>query len=423
LAFTEYLENLTNKNLQRRLVVAAAISAFGDGLSNEAAPFLIDVASNSPLQLALGNFGVSLAKIVVGLLIGRHLTPGNAYKFASMASLLAILPTLAWCVPHTNVPVMLGLQIIRGGFGAVMSISMMTVLMKPGNGGETLKNFATLQFTVGSVEGVGGFLAPLLTHRFGAGVFVADAISFAVFFALLVGIQPPVAEGHDDLEIAHRAQAHPVLEFTDALRYVVNDPRLFSVVIAFSACYVSWAVNSAVAYPILREWGLPREYRSFYKLAVISGGLVTAWQLMCPPSTRSPRLPSSLALGGSIGLLGAVTVMTGCVGPGAGITGILLQFPQGIVSDAASAMSRAHIAQRCVTARGASMTGPVNGLVFSLNQTVLGVGKLLGGAIAEAYSARIALICAGLSTMSLLWVAAQVDATPPSPPRRPRSDV
>jgi hypothetical protein len=408
---------LNQHHLRRRLVIAAAISAFGDGLSNEAAPFLIDVASNSPLQLALGNFGVSLAKIIIGLLIGRHLTPTNAYRFASVASLLAILPTLAWCVPHTNVPAMLGLQIVRGGFGAVMSLSLSTILMKPGNGGETLKNFAALQFTVGTVEGVGGFLAPLLTRQFGAGVFVADAISFAVFFALLVGVKPPSAQEGNDPEIAHRSESHPAIEFTNALRYVVNDPRLFSVIIAFAACYLSWAVNSAVAYPILREWGLPREYRSFYKAAVIAGGLITAWRLMYSNPGRTHRLPSFLALGGSIGLLGAVTVMTGCVGTGAGITGILLQFPQGIVSDAASAMSKAHIAQRCGTIRGVSMAGPVNGLVYSLNMTVLGIGKLLGGAIAEAYSARIALVCAGLSTISLLWVAAQVDGTP-RPQRR-----
>jgi hypothetical protein len=400
------------------LVVAAAISAFGDGLSNEAAPFLIDVASNSPLQLGLGQFGVSLAKIIVGLVIGLHLTSSTAYKFASVASLLAILPTLAWCVPHTNVPAMLGLQIVRGAFGAVMSVSLTTLLMKPGNGGETLKNFATLQFTVGTVEGIGGFLAPLLTQRFGAGVFVADAISFGVFFLLLVGIKPPSAQDSNDPGVAVRSEAQPVLEFTDALRYVVDHPHLFSVVIAFSACYVSWAVNSAVAYPILREWGLPREYRSFYKLAVTIGGLVATWQLICPNPKRTQRLPSFLALGGSIGLLGAVTVMTGCVGPGAGITGIFLQFPQGFVSDASSAMAKAHIAQRCGSVRGVSMTGPVTGLVYALNMTVLGVGKLLGGAIAEAYSARIALIFAGLSTIALLWVAAQVDATPPRPQRR-----
>jgi hypothetical protein len=403
-------------DLQRLLIVAAAISAFGDGLSNEAAPFLIDVASKSPLQLGLGQFGVSLAKIIVGLLVGRHLTSTSAYRFASAASLLAILPTLAWCLPHLNVPAMLGLQIIRGGFGAVMSISLMTILMKPGNGGETLRNFATLQFAVGTVEGIGGFLAPLLTQRFGAGVFVADAISFGIFFLLLVGIKPPSIADKNDPGVG--SQAQPVFEFTDALRYVVSRPRLFSVVIAYSACYLAWAVNSVVAYPILREWGLPREYRSFYKLAVTIGGLVATWRLVCPSPNQPQRLPSFLALGGSIGLLGAVTVMTGCVGTGAGITGILLQFPQGFVSDGASAMSKAHIAQRCGSVRGVSMTGPVNGLVYALNMTVLGVGKLLGGAVAEAYSARIALICAGLSTIALLWVAAQVEATPPRLQRR-----
>ena len=401
----------SNKRVRRLLVVAAAISAFGDGLSTEAAGFLIDATTSSALQLSLGQFGASVGKIAVGLLLGPKLTKQNALGHARIGSVLAILPTLAWCVVGGNVPAMLGLQIARSSLGAVVNISLLTVLPRSGNGAETLRNFAVLQFAVGAVEGVGGFVSPFLTQHFGAWVFVADAISFGCFYLRVAFVRPrDIAD--DGTSSKKTKTLKPALEFSDALRYVVSHRKLFSVVIAFAAIYVCWAVNSAVGYPILREWGLPREYRSYFKLAATLGGLFATWRMLCPTGEDAPScgLPSPLALGSTIALLGAVTIMTGFVQ--SGILGILLQFPQGFVSDAASVMVKAFIAHEC----GPQMVGPVNGLAYALNMTVLSFGRLLAGAIAEAYSARAALVIGGMSTLALLWVAAKVDAAP-KPPR------
>lgn len=285
-----------------------------------------------------------------------RLTKPKALNYARFGSVLAILPTLGWCTVGTNVPAMLALQVARSSLGAVVNISLSTLLSRSGNGAQTLRNFAALQFAVGAVEGTAGVIGPFLPQRFGVWVFVIDAGSFALFCFLVAFVKP--RDIADDQGVPFLKKPKPALEFSDARRYAVSHRRLFAVVIAFAAIYFCWAVNSAVGYPILREWGSPREYRSYFKLAATLGGLLATWRMLCPTGEDAPGrgLPSPLALGSTVALLGAVTIVMGFVP--SGIAGILLQFPQGFVSDAASVMVKAFIAHEC----GPQMVGLVNGL-------------------------------------------------------------
>jgi MFS family permease len=256
--------------LDRRAVVAVLladlVSTFGSEMTGVALPWFVLVTTGSPARMA-GVMAAEFVGIAVLGIVGGRLTSGLGSRRTLLAGdavrapLLLLVPVLYWAgALHYVVLLVVGL-VVGAWFPAYSAAQRMLLAASVGDDDVRLTRIGG---TFGALNETASFLGPaaggLLVAAVGAPwALVADAVTYAVAFALVVIVVPAAYGGRGGVAVALGA----------GVRYLRSDRPLRRQLAAVMVSGIGWTALMA-ALPVLAR----RRYRG---TAALAGMFVAAY--------------------------------------------------------------------------------------------------------------------------------------------------